>query len=192
MKLSRKGFLKTVAAGGAYLALAGVAGVSFLTGCAGATIAAAVVTAFNQVLSLLQSSGIVTNSGLINDAQLALKAFSDAFDAYEKAKSQGTLQALGQAAEKALADVQAFLAATDLGGILAQAVATLVQIILATLISFLPAPAPTSLRLKGAREVTVTPAAAVWKTDPKAARVKFVADFDAACVAVGHADLKIK
>lgn len=167
----------------AWLFMASVSGVAFLTGCAAETVAQAIVMSFGKVLQLLQSSGIITSEPLVNAATAALNAFSDAFNAYEKNKTQGTLTALGAAAQQALTDVQAFLSQTNIGGPIALVVTTLLEIIISTLTSFLPAPKPMMIRLNN-KETSVVPV--------KRSKAQYIGDWNAACVKAGHSELKIK
>jgi len=168
---TRRSFVGTLG----FLALAAASGISFVTGCSTATIAAALISSFGQVLKLLQSAGVLTNNQLIEAANAALSAFSAAYDAYEADKNAGTLAALGAAAQAALSAVQTFLNETNFGGVIAQTAAALLEIILSTLMSFLPSPAPASFKLKGAHE-SATSVHPVKRT-----RTQFVKAWNSAC-----------
>ena len=185
MQLSRrnfgKGILGVIAA---RTFLASVAGISFLTGCSTATIAQAIIASFANVLKLLQSAGILTNPTIAAAAEAALTAFSNAYNAYEAAKNQGTLAALEAAAQSALNSIQAFLTATNIGGPIAEVAIALLQIILSTLASFLPTPAAAvEVKIAG-KPIAIKP---VTRT-----RAQFIADFNAVCTKYGHSEVKIK
>jgi methionyl-tRNA synthetase len=170
---------------GLTLLLACIVGpISFLTGCSTSTIAQAIIASFANVLKLLQSAGILTNPTLAAAAEAALTAFSNAYNAYEANKGAGTLAALEAAAQSALNSVQAFLTATNIGGPIAAVAIALLQIILSTLASFLPASAQkVSVQLEG-KLVGIAP---VSRT-----RAQFVTDFNAVCVQYGHKEARIK
>ncbi len=159
--------------------------ISLLTGCSTQTIAQAIIASFASVLKLLQSAGILTNPTLAAAAEAALNAFSNAYNAYEAAQGSGTLAALEAAAQSALNSVQAFLAATNIGGPIAAVAVALLQIILSTLASFLPAQAQTKVEVK--LEGKMVGIAPVSRT-----RAQFVTDFNATCVQYGHKEAEIK
>jgi hypothetical protein len=174
---SRREFAKASFLG---ILLAAIVGpISMLTGCGAATIAQAIIASFSKVMSLLASLGIVVNSGLVGDITAALNAFSDAYNAYEANKTSGTLAALAAAAQAALTDVQTFLSQTDLGGPIAQVAVALLEIIISTLMSFIPAPPAFKLGKKTVVPVTRT-------------RAQYISDWDAVCVKYGHVELEIK
>jgi hypothetical protein len=154
--------------------------VSFLTGCSASNVAAAIIASFGQVLRLLQSAGIVTNPTLIAAANAALAAFQAAYTAFQN--GTGTADSLALAAQAALNAIQAFFTATQIGGTLATVVIALAQIILSTLMSFLPTPAP-AFRIGG----TAIPIHPVQRTVQR-----YKLDWNAACVANAHPELRIK
>lgn len=162
---------------------ASLGGISLLTGCSTSTIAQAIIASFANVLKLLQSAGILTNPTLAAAAEAALTAFSNAYNAYEAAKGAGTLAALEAAAQSALSSVEAFLAATNIGGPIAAVAVALLQIILSTLASFLPAQArKVEVKLEG-KMVGIAP---VSRT-----RAQFVQAFNSTCVQYGHKEAEI-
>jgi methionyl-tRNA synthetase len=168
----------------AVLMAAVASSLSLITGCSTQTIAQAIIASFASVLKLLQSAGILTNPTLAAAAEAALNAFSNAYNAYEAAKGAGTLAALEAAAQSALNSIQAFLTATNIGGPIAAVVLALLQIILSTLTSFLPA---TAQKVRVQLEGKLVEVAPVSRT-----RAQFVNDFNAACAQYGHKEAEIK
>jgi len=168
---------------GALLAAVAAAPVAFLTACVAATVAVAIIASFGKILTLLQSDGIVTNPTLLAAVQAALAAFKAAYDAFQS--GTGTAAKLAAAAQAALDSLQAFFTATSIGGPLAIVVIALADIILSTLEGFLPQPLPTPqpARIAG-RVIPITPKART--------RTAYVNDWNAACVANGHAELGLK
>jgi hypothetical protein len=182
--ISRKSFLKGILVGLAMWSLrAGIGFAVLATGCSSETIAQAIIASFGKILQLLESSGILVNSQLVAGITAALNAFSDAYNAYEANKSSGNLTALEDAASAALADIQKFLAATSIGGPIAQVVVDLLEVILSELESFAPASASVTMKVGAIAK----PVAAV-----KRPVKQYIAAFNAVAVADKHPELQIQ
>ena len=160
----------------------------FLTACG--NVASSIITAFQGVLKILATAGIITNQPLVVAVTAALDAVLGAVTAYANApaadKTSFGLQ-LATAIQSAQAELQTFYSGLPITGTLAIVVEGLITVILSTLTAFLPSlpvpPASEKLRASKAlpKQLVYKP---VQRTDKK-----FRSDVNAVCTTNGYAKI---
>ena len=137
METNRRSFMQW--AGMALGALAVSGWTVFLTACG--NVASSIITAFQGILKILATAGIITNQPIVVAVTGALDAVLGAVTAYANApaadKTSLGLQ-LATAIQSAQAELQTFYSSLNLTGTLAVVVEGLITVILSTLTAFLP------------------------------------------------------